>query len=342
FAALIQVLLSATLVSTYMSYTLTVENPDTLSSSWIKLQHLRWDHIYVLPCWLEVWWREFGSGAELYLCAVKQRETVIGIAPLLIEAEKASFIGSADVCDYLDFVVAPGREQDFFNILLDSLEQKGISRLDLSCLRPDSTAVANLVAMARNRGYEVSCKTEDVSLELDLPATWEEYLETLTAKQRHELKRKLRRLGEAGDIDYRVVGDSEAVPYIIDIFLELFRASRKDKAAFMTAARESFFRSVAKAMAEAGLLRLGILQFNASPVAAVMYFDYRGKVYLYNSGYDTQYSSLGVGLISKALCIKDSIQRRKKSFDFLKGAEAYKYRLGGKEIPIYGCQIVLR
>jgi len=47
-----------------------------------------------------------------------------------------------------------------------------------------------------------------------------------------------------------------------------------------------------------------------------------------------------VGLLCKVLCIKDSIERGKKRFDFLKGQEAYKYRLGGREVPISNCQIV--
>lgn len=325
-----------------MDYTLTLESPDNLASSWVDLQHLRWNYIFVLPCWLKVWWRELGSGGELYLCTVKQEGTIIGIAPLLLKEKTASFIGSADVCDYLDFVVAPGREQDFFNTLLDHLRQKDISRLDLSCLRPESTAFANLTALGKNRGYEVSCNQEDVSVGLDLPATWEEYLEMLDAKQRHEVRRKLKKLSEVGDIDYHVADDIKTIPSAIDIFLKQFRDSREDKATFMTAQMESFFRSMAKIMAEAGLLRLGILQFNASPVAVLMYFDYKDKVYLYNSSYDPRYNYLSVGLLSKVLCIKDSIERGKKSFDFMKGNEAYKYRLGGKEIPIYNCQIVVR
>lgn len=325
-----------------MSYSLTVESTNSLTSSWMKLQHLRWDYIFVLPCWLEAWWREFGSGAEQHLCAVRQKDTVIGIAPLLLKDRHASFIGSADVSDYLDFVVAPGREQHFFDVLLDSLVQKGISCLDLKCLRPESTTVAELVTIARNRGYQVSCDPEDVSVELDLPASWEGYLEMLTAQQRREVRRKLRRLWEAGNVDYCVVDDSEAVAYLIDIFLKMFRDSKEVKARFMTPQMESFFRFMAKSMAEAGLLRFGVLQLNASPMAAVMYFDYQDKVYLYNSGYDPQYSSLSVGLLCKVLCIKDSIQRQRKRFDFMKGAEVYKYRLGGKEIPIYSCQIVLR
>ncbi|GAI92821.1 unnamed protein product, partial [marine sediment metagenome] len=72
-----------------------------------------------MPPWLKVWWQELGAGAELYLGTVRQREEVIGIAPLLVREGKTSLIGSADVCDYLDFVVAPGKEEDFFGILLD-------------------------------------------------------------------------------------------------------------------------------------------------------------------------------------------------------------------------------
>jgi len=80
---------------------------------------------------LKLWWQEFGSGFELYLGTVKQGETIIGIAPLLVKDREASIIGSADVCDYLDFVVAHGMESDFFSVLLDDLEQKGINQLDL-------------------------------------------------------------------------------------------------------------------------------------------------------------------------------------------------------------------
>ena len=116
----------------------------------------------------------------------------------------------------------------------------------------------------------------------------------------------------------------------------------EDKAEFMTVKMESFFRSIVEAMAAARLLRLGVLKVDDLPMAAVMCFDYQGTIYLYNSGYDPRYSSLSVGILSKVLCIQDSIQRGRTRFDFLKGAEEYKYRLGGKEILLYNCQIELR
>lgn len=324
-------------------FTITPESFESLTSYWLKPPYpLRWEHIFVLPTWLEIWYKEFGAGGNLYLCAVREGDTVMGIAPLLLRGEGAFFIGSDDVCDYLDFVVVPGTEHAFFNILLDDLRGKGLRLLNLRPVRPNSTVLTHLVAVARERGYEVSCTVEDVSLELDLPPTWEEYLGMLSQKQRHEVRRKLRRMQEAGEVNYRIIEDSPDVPDAMDIFLELFRKGKAEKGLFMSAQRESFFRSLAKAMAQSKLLRLGILELDALPMAVVICFDYNKRMYLYNSGYDPQYSSLSVGLISKILSIKESIERGRKTFDFLKGAEDYKYRLGGKEIPLHGCQIVLK
>jgi len=326
-----------------MSYVLTVESFDSLASYWANLSHsLRWNSPFVLPLWLKVWWQEFGAEAELYLSSVRQGEKVIGVAPLLVREGKASLIGSADVCDYLDFVVAPEREQDFFGVLLDDLKGKGINLLDLRPLRPDSTVLTHLVSIAQNRGYEVLCQPEDVSVELDLPATWEEYLAALTTKQRHEVRRKLRRLSEAGKVDYHFVENSVAVHDTMDIFLKMFTESRQDKATFLTAQMESFLRSLANSMTEVGLLRLGILELDTQPTAMVMCVDYNDCMYLYNSGYNPQYNALSVGLLCKVLCIKESIQEGKKRFDFLKGDETYKYHLGGGEVPLYRCQITIK
>ncbi|MGB2583301.1 MAG: GNAT family N-acetyltransferase [Dehalococcoidia bacterium] len=326
-----------------MSYNLSTQSFESLASSWAELRHrLEWGSVFVLPRWLEVWWHEFGAGAELRLCDVREDGNIIGIAPLKVKDGRASFIGSADVCDYMDFIVAPGKELAFFTVLLDDLRHSGISELYLESLRPDSAALTSLADLARNQGHAVSCTLADVSLDLNLPATWEEYLEMLTPKQRRELGRKLRRLYEAGDIEYNTIKDTESIQEAMDIFLKLLRDSREDKATFMTTRVESFFRSIAEAMAEAGLLRFGILKTNGLPVACVMCFDYNDKVYLYNSGYDPLHSYLSVGLLSKALSIKDSIARGRKTYDFLKGAEEYKYRLGGAEIPVYGCRIVLK
>ena len=323
-----------------MGCSVTEESFDWFASYWQEHgDELRWETVFVLPPWVKVWRQAFAPETEPHLLTVRQEAKVIGIAPLLIREGTASIIGSPDICDYVDFIVAPGKESDFFGALLEDLKQKGVSRLGLGTLRPDSTAVSSLIAVARKFGYKVFCHQDDVSLEVDLPATWDEYLQMLNSKQRHEVRRKLRRLEEAGSINYRIIEESEAVPDFMDVFLRLFVESRKDKATFMTDEIAAFFDAMVREMAEAGLLRAGILEVGSTPVAGVIAFDYNDTIYLYNSGYDLQYRSLSVGILSKALYIKDSIQRGKKRFDFMKGDERYKYHLGGKEVPLYDCQI---
>jgi len=325
-----------------MSYIVTRENFDSLASCWTEASPgLDWGSVFVLPAWLKTWWQELGTGGEPYLKAVRQGERIIGIAPLLVSEGKVCLIGGVDVCDYLDFIVVPGMEEDFFNVLLDDMKQNSINHLDLRPLRPDSIALNNLAALARKRGYEVLCSEEEVSLELDLPATWDEYLMTLNKKQRHEIRRKLRRLWEAGNVNFRWFEVGQQVQEAMDTFLQLFALSRKEKANFMTSRMESFFRSLAEAMAEFGLLKFGIVELDTAPAAMIMGFDYNGSVYLYNSAFDPRYNSLSVGLLCKVLCIQECIQEGKKKFDFLKGDETYKYHIGGREIPLYNCQITI-
>ena len=83
-----------------MSYTVTEESFASLNSYWTDSRHnLNWGSIFIFPGWSQVWWQVFGSGAELYLRAVRQRGGIIGIALLLVKEKTASLLGSADVCD---------------------------------------------------------------------------------------------------------------------------------------------------------------------------------------------------------------------------------------------------
>ena len=308
--------------------------------------HNDWRDIYVQasgrllfssPSWSETWWQHFGKTGDLYLGAVKENGTTIGIAPLRIQNSIAYFIGSNDVCDFLDFIILPGHEKPFFHTLINHFKQLGISTLDLSPLLPGSTVMLFMEEMARNQGLAVTSQHEDVTVYVDLPSQLELYLSSLSSKQRHELLRKERRLNEEGDINFTITGKPDKQQ--TDAFMRFFRDSREDKKAFLTVDMERFFQSLFEISASEGMLRLGLLELNSQPVAITLCFDHRGEVYLYNSGYDPNYRWLSVGLLSKYYCIKDSIEKGKRRFDFLKGPEKYKYHLGGKEQPIYRCII---
>ena len=271
--------------------------------------------------------------------SVRQGKELIGIAPLRVLEGEARFMGDPDVCDYLDFIVAPGRDPEFFRVLIEELRRQGIRHVDLGPVRADSTVMKGLPAVAERLECEFSSEREDVSYELALPANWEAYLGLLKGSERHEIRRKLRRLEEAAGVEFRTVEDPGEVRRSMDAFLGLFGANRSDKAAFMTSRRDRFFRSLAEAMAEAGLLKLSFLELDEEPAAAVMCFHDPSTVYLYNNGYDNRFRSLSVGVLSKVLSIREAIREGKKRFDFLKGPEAYKRRLGGNPVPLYRCRL---
>ena len=322
------------------AYAVTNETFETLSSYWrASKDPLQWDCPFVLPPWLKAWWTTFGAGWAPRIMGVRQGAELIGIAPLRVLEGEARFIGDPDVCDYLDFIVAPGRDPEFFRVLIEALRQQGIRHMDLGPVRADSAVMRELPPVAERLACEFSSEREDVSYELALPANWEAYLGLLKGTERHEIRRKLRRLEEAARIEFRRVEDPIEVRRSMDTFLRLFGANRSDKAAFMTSRRTRFFRSLAEATAEAGLLTLSFLELDGKPAAAVMCFHDPSTVYLYNNGYDNRFRSLSVGVLSKVLCIREAIREGKKRFDFLKGPEAYKRRLGGTPVPLYRCRL---
>jgi CelD/BcsL family acetyltransferase involved in cellulose biosynthesis len=287
---------------------------------------------------MRAWQAVFAPRASLWIRSFRTGAGVLGIAPLRVEAGTARLIGDADVCDHLDLVCAAGHRKEFCSALLDHLKSSGIERLELNPLRPDSLVMEALVPAARARGWAVSISQENVLFEMSLPGSWEDYLERLSGKQRHEVRRKLRRLENGADAGFRLVQEPAAVRSAVNDFLLLFRQNRQDKAVFMDDRMESYFHLLAEHVSGT---RVGFLDVDGMPAAAVWCCDHDGTRYLYNSGYDARLSHLSVGILCKILSIRDAIARGLGTYDFLKGDEIYKRQLGGRPVPIYNCRIDL-
>lgn len=323
-------------------YHVRIETFKTLQAFWADQEScLQWPHPFVIPTWMENWWQVFADNHELNICSFWHNNHLIGIAPLMNQGQKSGLIGNKEIFDYSDFITCPCYEQAFFRALIQYLKNQGIGRLQLYGLRPDSAAFTKLIPMSKDAGFKTHIEQEDVTVELPLPGSWDEFLYLLNSKQRHEIRRKLRRLNEAGDIRFHVVRTTDDLEASIDTFLHLFVSNRPDKADFMTGNMPVYFRGLIKSMAKINLLKLCFLEIDQTRVASVMCFDYRKRRYLYNSGYDSAYGGLAVGLLSKIMSIKDGIENDCHIYDFLRGGEVYKFRMGGKPIPIYQCLVEL-
>ncbi len=302
---------------------------------------LDWGCPFALPPWLAAWARTLGRDREPLVLVGRAGGRPVGVAPLSVEGRAARFLGDPDVCDWQDFATAPGAGPGFCAAVLRHLRAAGIDRVELEALRPDAAALEGLERAARDLGFPAAREPAGVSVELALPRTWDAFLAGLGRKERHEIRRKLRRLREAGAVEHVPVTGPGEIPGAMDVFLALFRRSRADKAAFLTADREAFFRAMALGMARAGLLELAFLEIDGTPAAATLCLGYRSTTYLYNNGYDPRFAGLSVGLLSKVLSIRASIERGRARYDFLKGAEPYKLRLGGREVPLFRCRVDL-
>ncbi len=313
---------------------------DQLSDHWERLlPQCSIDTIFLTPHWQRSWWQEFGGNAELCLLYVEWSGPAQGIAPLMNKDGVISFLGNTDLFDYCDFLVPRGAEAGFYSALLDHLEPMSWHTLDLHSIRCDSPTMEHLSTLARERGYGVEVSQEDVTLGTALPNSWDEYLAGLSKKDRHELRRKMRRLEGSGEARQYACTDPDSLSEHMAEFLRLLKASRPDKAEFLTPERERFFHRAALELAKRGQIRLSFLDLDGVCVASAMCFDYHDSLLLYNSGYDPAYSSLSVGLLNTVLCVKEAIEEGKRFFDFLKGSESYKYHLGGRDLAL--CHMVI-
>lgn len=299
----------------------------------------QWNNPFITPPWLKSWWHHFAGENESLLLLVSEGKRPLGVAPLMLKNGIARFIGSIDLCDTGDFIAAPGA-WDFFSLeVLRFLEAEGIHSLTLEQVRPDSLVYRNFIPTAQKEGWRVSVIPQAASVQMDLPASWEEYLQRLTSKQRHEVRRKLRRARDTGVLGQSVVRTAPETAEAMDSFVHLFRQSRGDKMEFMTDAREGFFRSLAAELSQFGMLYLLSLTLHDKPAASVFCIEIGKTTYLYNSGFDRGFRALSLGMVSKIVTIRSSIEAGQMVYDFLGGTERYKYGLGGREIPLMKCII---
>ncbi len=327
---------------------------DALRPEWNDLlRRSRFDTIFLTWEWQRTWWQRLGAQrGPLYILAARAAARLVGILPLYAtdegDARVLHVVGCTEVSDYLDLIIETGQEEPVYAAFLGWLAGPDAPHWDgiNLCNQPGpSLAHTRLAEMARAAGYSVTVEQEDVCPIIALPVDaaagedgWDRYLSTLDKKERHEIRRKLRRIErEATDVRVRyVTADGAGLAADMDTFIRLHRNSRTDKHAFMTPEMQAYFRAIAAALADCGWLQLSFLEIEGQAVATYFCFDYNGQILVYNSGYDpAAVPQLSPGWVLLARLIQHAIELGRSHFDFLQGDEDYKYRFGGADTPVY-------
>ena len=272
---------------------------------------------------LEVWWRQRGSGPLLLA------ETDAALLPLWEGPGGVEIVGEADLTDYhcplgggpddtaelgkaLAGMLSPGTR-----FLLDSL--------------PGEVALPLSVGLASG-GVEAPPVRHEAAAVLELPCDYEGYLAGLRSKDRHEIRRKQRRFEEA-------MGEARLVrgggPDTLVAFFSMHRAAGGRKGGFMTPGMEAFFRSLLEI--EGAVLSL-LVGEDGEAVAGAFGFEDEHAYYLYNSAYDPGSAAESPGVVLIDLLIAEAIAGGKHRLDFLKGDEAYKFRMGAVRRPLFSLE----
>jgi CelD/BcsL family acetyltransferase involved in cellulose biosynthesis len=318
---------------------------DILAHSASHVPFLR--HEYLYNWWLTLGGGEWEHGSLNIVAARRNDGTLCAIAPLFfthnLEGEQAlMLLGSIEISDYLDLIAPAGEMPDFLAALLPRLAEADVPPwqvIDLYNLLEDSPTLTELKSATQALGWNYEQQQLQHCPYIPLPGDWETYLAGIDKKQRHEIRRKMRRL-ENADLPMRwyIVDDDSRLDEEIEAFLALM-AQDEEKKSFLTAAMRTQMKEAVRAAFRESWLQLAFIEIGGAKAAGYLNFDFAGHIWVYNSGLDYGYASYSPGWVLLAYLLQWAIEHRRTAFDFMRGSEDYKYRFGAVDRRVVRAQI---
>jgi CelD/BcsL family acetyltransferase involved in cellulose biosynthesis len=303
-------------------------------------------HVFATPEWMKVWWDEFSVGKDLVMLTMARDGEVAAVVPLYRKREAGRdilrFVGGIDLTDYLGPVCSLENRDDVARALTGWLADTELrwDELDAHNMPVPLGFAEVLVDHADRRGFAFALDQEETSAVLPLPQGWDAYVASLPSKERHELRRKMRRLArEHPDAVVRSATE-ETIERDLDTFVDMHRGAEGHKGHFMRPEVATFFRRLARALLPLGWLRLDVLEVGGDALAATFGFKLDGRFYLYNSAYEPEARRLSPGFVLVAELVKRAIAEGLEFFDFLRGPERYKYQLGAEQVPLNNVRVL--
>jgi CelD/BcsL family acetyltransferase involved in cellulose biosynthesis len=267
---------------------------------------------------------------------------------------KAIFFGASYHADYATILTDPGDLPAVADALADHLADVGRSPapesggheqpwdvVDLRRLRCDDPVADALTAAFRRRakdqGWTLGVEREDVCPVATLPAggSIDDHLATLGKKERHEIRRKVRRAEAVGEV---VLAESAAPLEDLEAFIDLHQRRWGAEGLFPDtiggAQSRVMFRRLFETFGPDGALRLSFLTVGGKRIAAAVHFETPDAILYYNAGVDPAARSLSPGVVMIERLVRRALAGGQRRVDFLRGDEGYKYEWGAVDEPI--------
>lgn len=304
------------------------------------------DHPFLSHEWVRTWWECFGRGKDLHILVVKDGTQPIAIAPLMrsrgwmygLRVHQLESIAN-DHTPRFDFIV--GRSsKEAYGAIWDHLRRQ-TTRWDvlrLAQVPGGSPTLEELPRLAAGAGCPTGLWRSNHSPYVSLVGGWESYLKGLDAKHRSNLRNRLRRLSQRGEVGFETISSAAEVASALNDGLRLEAAAWKGEAGTAIRCqpeRESFYRRFAERATQRDWLRLQFLTVERQRIAFHFSVCYRDKLYLLKPGYDPEYAPYSPSNLLCWMVLRDAFDRRLQEFDFLGVDEDWKREWARATRPHY-------
>lgn len=294
------------------------------------------------------WWSNLGGGEwdSGDLAVLLRRDThnrITGIAPFFISNQIIHFIGSFEISDYLDLITSPENLSGFIREIISFLSSDHApswKTIDLYNLPEKSPTIPLMEEAAQRAAFRIKKEIIQPAPSIQLPSTWQSYLDSLEDRYRQEISRKNRNAESYFlPVDWYIVDEKHDLGQEVDDFLNLM-ANNLEKEKFLTDRMSKQIKDIAQAAYAGGWLQLAFLVVGNQKAAGYLNFDFDGKIWIYNSGINSIFENLSPGWVLLSKIIHWSIEHGKTELDFMRGNELYKYQFGGINQDVIHLQVI--
>ena len=307
---------------------------------------------FSLRAFHQAWWSAHGGGAEDVSIAVRSASNgeLLGYLPLMRRPDGVIYSGATLHIDYATVLLAPhtGAQSQELDPVADALATALLalnSPINMMRIRPADAAHVRMVA-AIQRAATVASRAATYAIEEPAPyidlqgiRTLDEHLDRLDKKQRHEIRRKVRR-GEAAGVQ---ISASEDVLADLPEFVRLHRARWGERGLFTETPKgveeEAFLRELF-ATAPSGTISMLLARSDEfGTFAAGLFLRDAGAIRYWNAGGDAAARALSPGVLLFVHGLQMAVNEGRGQLDFLRGNEPYKYECGAVDAQVMKCEV---
>lgn len=287
--------------------------------------------------WINTWWACFGQDAALRILAFRNEDGLKGLAPLMVKDGTLQFTAGREVTDVCDFICEEGLQRKFAESFYDFLAEHSeeFNTVKLTNIPASSSIPALLSRIAPEYGFSYFYKETEVTPVIHLPTCFDEYMNHLDRKKRHEIRRKAKKTESLSGLKMRRITQPPELRDHMSQFMALHRQGSPQKADFWKKeGMPEFFMTLTDRFSQMKWVELFALFRKDQMLSALLNFIYAGRLYFYNSAFDRNYSDYSPGSYLFYRRLKDAVAEGLETADFLRGGEKYKYDFGAQEAKI--------